>query len=76
MIKATKRIEKLMEELSQVLPMLQDLADKRDDHYSDRSDNWQESDKGMEWEEDTDNLNATICSLEELIENLDNTFEI
>lgn len=55
-MKLHKKIHKILpvvEEMKAQLDNLREKIDKREEVFSDRSDKWQESDKGIEYEEKT-----------------------
>ena len=66
-------MKKIVKSLEKQLEQLQELVQHRYDKFADRSENWQESEKGQEWDDKTmdiesqaDELDSVIASLKEL----------
>ena len=64
-----KTIIKNLEEQREIL---QDLIQAREDKFYDRSEKWQESEKGQEWEDKTMDIQTQCDELEIIIDELKN----
>ena len=59
-----KRINKILDTLMTAQSQLADLIEEREEIYSNRSEKWQESDKGDEYQGYTDQLQEIADGLE------------
>lgn len=62
MNKTLHKIDKL---LADAIGELQALTDDRESQFSDKSEKWQESDNGTEFQSATDSLNEVLSQLED-----------
>ena len=59
-----KKITKKLEELS---ALIEEEVTKREETYESRSERWQDSDKGMEYQEETDLLNEMLNQMNDWV---------
>ncbi len=74
-MKLHKKIHKILpvvEEMKAQLDNLREKIDKREEVFSDRSDKWQESVKGIEYEEKTQQLEDLHFEIEDKLETIEN----
>jgi len=58
-------MKKLHNELDNVIDKIERKYDERRNYWYDKSEAWQESDKGLEHETTTDDLEMILCELRE-----------
>ncbi len=59
-----KRINRILDALSSAQMELADIVQEREDYYSEKSEKWQESEKGDEYQGYTDQLQEIADGLE------------
>ena len=64
-----------MNKIDSMLEKLSNLVDTRDEKFSDRSDRWQEGEKGDAWEDKTSELHDILSLLEEVQSNISDWLE-
>ena len=75
MIKHTKLSQELQTVVDKAVDALQNMLDKRYDTFDNRSEAWQDSEKGEEYSDDTVKLSEIVDHLNELYSLLEDTFE-
>ncbi len=68
--------KKEISKIDKLIEVLQDKHEKMDHIFWDRSDTWQESERGEEFQEKMDALETAIDDLEMIKEDLQTAFEI
>lgn len=63
-------MKKIIYNLIKQLEALKDLIEQREEHFYDKSDKWQESEKGVEYEDKTLEMESKADELDALIEEL------
>jgi adenylosuccinate synthase len=61
-------MKKIVKALSELQTLMEAEVEKRNETYDSRTENWQESEKGEEYQELTDNLEEFLGQIEEMIE--------
>ena len=59
--KSLDQLEQLREDIAQ---HIEEMINSRDEKFEERSEKWQESEKGDEWQESTDSLNDAISNMD------------
>ena len=70
--KEIAKIESALESMKAKLDVLQEKIDKREDSFMDKSEKWQESEKGIEFEEKTSLMLDQHCEIESLVDDIEN----
>jgi uncharacterized protein YukE len=73
--KEIEQIEKILEKLKEKLDTIQTKIDEREETFGNRSDKWQESDKGIAFEEATTELQDLHLDIEDKIETIESALE-
>lgn len=68
-------IKKMIADLQQMEEELSNLISNREETFDSRSEKWQESEKGEEYQEQTDQLGSVKGSIESAIDELTELFE-
>ncbi len=68
-------MKKLLEQLKKQIEPLENECNKRDDYFDNKSDNWQETTTGQNYEEKTDQVGDLLSSIEECIDNIETYLE-
>lgn len=74
--KEAETLEKFIEKLNLKKEKLELQIEKRNDIYSDRTESWQESDVGLDYEEITEGLEDHLYNLETVIDELTTAVEM
>jgi hypothetical protein len=74
-IKKTKQVDKMMGQLQEVLHFFEEMKDSRQDAFDNKSEKWQEGEKGEEESENLSSLEDIVNELESTFSNIDNLFE-
>jgi len=69
-------MKKIIKQLEKSRDLLQDKFDTMDETFWDRSDKWQESDNGQDWEDKMNAIDSAIDELNSTIEDLETEFNI
>jgi predicted nuclease with TOPRIM domain len=69
-------MKKIIKQLEKSRDLLKDKFDTMDETFWDRSDKWQESDKGQDWEDKMNAIDSAIDELNSTIEDLETEFNI
>lgn len=64
-------MKKLREELAAILQKIQEKVEERETVFEDRTERWQESEKGEHFQSKTEELEAAASTLESAIDDLD-----
>lgn len=64
------KIKKIIKGLQENLDKLQEILENREEYIDERSEKWLESEKGENYQLQTDDLGEAISGLEEIIEEL------
>ena len=67
-------MKKILKQLEKSRDLLQDKFDAMDETFWNRSDKWQESDNGQEWEDKMNAVDSAIDELNSTIEDLETEF--
>lgn len=76
MLKPTEKIKQLSKLVEEVAPYVESQAEKKQEAFNKRSDDWQWSEKGMDTQEDINNLIELQQSLDDLRWKLTETYEL
>lgn len=76
MLKPTEKIKQLSKLVEEVAPYVESQAEKKQEVFNKRSDDWQWSEKGMDTQEDINNLTELQQSLDDLRWKLTETYEL
>lgn len=76
MLKPTEKIKQLSKLVEEVAPYVESQAEKKQEVFNKRSDDWQWSEKGMDTQEDINNLIELQQSLDDLRWKLTETYEL
>lgn len=76
MLKKTKEADAMISKLEDLIDQLSIQRDDLQEKFDNRSEKWQESDKGEEMQTDISTLDDVISSLESAKDDLQNAFEI
>lgn len=74
-LKKTKQIDSIMSKLDDVKTFFEELAATRQDSYDNKSEKWQDGDKGQEEQENISALEDIVNNLESATNDIDNLFE-
>jgi len=74
-IKKSKKVEEYIKVIKEAADYLTELEEKRQETYDNRTETWQESDKGYEWLDDLDSLSELNSDLGNVVDLLDTVFE-
>jgi hypothetical protein len=74
-IKKSKKVEDYIKVIKEAADYLTELEEKRQETYDNRTETWQESDKGYEWQDDLDSLSELNSDLGNVVDLLDTVFE-
>lgn len=69
------KLEKMIFALEQKHEKLSAKIDSRNEKFAERSEKWQESEKGTDYEVDTDLMQSDYNDIEEVIHSLQNSLE-
>lgn len=69
-------MKKIIKQLEKSRDLLKDKFDTMDETFWDRSDKWQESDNGQDWEDKMNAIDSAIDELNSTIEDLETEFNI
>ena len=69
-------MKKIIKQLEKSRDLLQEKFDKMDETFWDRSDKWQESDNGKDFEDKMNAVDSAIDELNSTIEDLETEFNI
>ena len=69
-------MKKIIKQLEKSRDLLQEKFDKMDETFWDRSDKWQESDNGQDFEDKMNAVDTAIDELNSTIEDLETEFNI
>ena len=69
-------MKKIIKQLEKSRDLLQEKFDKMDEIFWDRSDKWQESDNGQDFEDKMNAIDSAIDELNSTIEDLETEFNI
>ena len=69
-------MKKIIKQLEKSRDLLQEKFDKMDETFWDRSDKWQESDNGQDFEDKMNTVDNAIDELNSTIEDLETEFNI
>ena len=69
-------MKKIIKQLEKNRDLLQNKFDAMDETFWDRSDKWQESDKGQDWEDKMNAIDNAINELNSTIEDLETEFNL
>jgi len=75
-IKRSAKVDKFIEVITEAEEYFKELLEKRQETYNNRSEAWQDSDKGEEWSEDLCYLDDVVSNLESAIDTLESLFEV
>ena len=67
-------MKKILKQLEKSRDLLQNKFDAMDETFWNRSDKWQESDNGQEWEDKMNAVDSAIDELNSTIEDLETEF--
>lgn len=74
-LKRTKKIEKIMSDIDNAKVFFEELHEKRQDSFDNKSDKWKEGDAGTEEEENLSELEEVKDACEELYGKIESLFE-
>lgn len=74
-IKKNKQVEKHMAAIEDARLFFEELAQKKQESYDNKSEKWQEGDKGQEEQENISSLEDITNSLESVHGDIENLFE-
>jgi len=70
-----KKLTDILEALRKIEPEIEDIKDREDEKFNNRSEKWQESDAGYMLREQTDELERALNAIQEAISYLEYNFE-
>lgn len=74
-LRKTKEVEKHMSAIEDAQIFFNEMLEKRQASYDNKSEKWQESEKGEEEQSNIDDLEEISSDLEEVSAKIDNLFE-
>jgi hypothetical protein len=74
-IKRNKKVTEYIRVINEAKQYFEALEEKQQESYDSKSDNWKDSEKGEEFQEDLDYLGDLNSSLNEAVDVLDSLYE-
>lgn len=74
-MKANKQIEKFISNIEDAKIYFEELQNTKQDSYDNKSEKWQESEKGEEMQSDIDSLEELASECENVIDKINSLFE-
>ena len=68
-------MKKLLEHLKKQKELTEEKISKREDYFDNKSDNWQESERGSDYEDETFKIEDFLSNIEECIDYIEESLE-